>query len=124
MIYKSLHNTSAIEEPSKQLRVKSTTMKTTELAALLFVALWLQYISKVASVMSPITVEYETVPKIKKPQKTTLIKCKLFPKMMTIEAYPRSHDAGIQYDHVQKKTHSIQTSVEYVAESQSNTTHK
>ena len=53
--------------------------------------------------MSPITVEYEAVPKIRKPQKTTSTKRKLFPKTMTIEAYPRNHDAGIQYDHVQKR---------------------
>ena len=45
-------------------------MKTAELVSLLFVALWLQYISKVASFMSPITVEYEAVQKIKKPYKT------------------------------------------------------
>ena len=70
-------------------------MKTTELAALLFVALWLQYISKVASFMSPITVEYETVQKIKKSHKTTSTRRKLFPKTLSIEANPQIQDAGI-----------------------------
>ena len=99
-------------------------MKTTELAALLFVALWLQYISKVASVMSPITVEYETVPKIKKPQRTTPIKCKLFLKTMTIEAYPRSHDAGIQYNHVQKRHTVSKLQWNTLQKARSNTTRK
>ena len=78
-------------------------MKTTELAALLFIALWLQYISKVASFMSPITVEYEAVQKIKKPHKTVSTRCKLFPKTLSIEVDPQIQDAGIRYDHVQKR---------------------
>ena len=75
-------------------------MKTAELAALLFIALWLQYISKVASFMSPITVEYEAVQKIKKPYKIGSTRRKMFPKTLSIETEPRIQD------HV-KKRHTV-----------------
>ena len=53
--------------------------------------------------MSPITVEYEAVQKIKKPHKIGSTRRKMFPKTLSIETEPRSDDAGIRYDHVQKR---------------------
>ena len=78
-------------------------MKTTELAALLFVALWLQYVTKVAPFPASVNIQYEKIQKIKKPQKTTSHRRKLFPDNMKIEDIPQTDDAGIHYDHIQKR---------------------
>ena len=78
-------------------------MKSTELAALLFVALWLQYVTKVAPFPASVNIQYEKIQKIKKPQKTTSHRRKLFPDNMKIEDIPQTDDAGIHYDHIQKR---------------------
>ena len=78
-------------------------MKTTELAALLFVALWLQHVTKVAPFPATVNIQYEKIQKIKKPQKTTSHRRKLFPDDMQIEENPQTADAGIHYDHIQKR---------------------
>ena len=78
-------------------------MKSTEIVALLFVALWLQYITKVVSLPSSLEVKYEEVQKVKKSHKTAASKCRLFPKTMKIETIPQSSDAGIYYDQRQKR---------------------
>ena len=78
-------------------------MKTTELAALLFVDLWLQYVTKVAPFPASVNIQYEKIQKIKKPQKMTSHRRKLFPDDMKIEEIPQTDDAGIHYDHIQKR---------------------
>ena len=77
-------------------------MKSTELAALLFVALWLQYVSKAAPFPPTLTVQYEKTQKIKRPKQAT-VRRKMFPKEMQIEDKPQENDAGITYDHIQKR---------------------
>ena len=74
-------------------------MKFTELAALLFVALWLQYITKMVSLPSSLEVEYKEVQKVKKSRKISPTKCKMFPKTMKIEDVPQDSDEGIYFDH-------------------------
>ena len=81
-------------------------MKSTELAALLFVALWLQYITKVVPLPSSLTIEYEEVQKVKKSHKASSTKCKLFPKTMKIETLPQYPDEGIHYDD-RTKRHTV-----------------
>ena len=78
-------------------------MKTTELAALLFIALWLQYVTKVAPFPASVNIQYEKTQKIKKPQKMTSHRRKLFPDNMKIEETPQTDDAGIHYDHIQMR---------------------
>ena len=81
-------------------------MKSTEIAALLFVALWLQYITKTIAFPSSLTVEYEEVQKVKKSHKASTTRQKMFPKTMKIEAVPQVSDAGIRFDH-RKKRHTV-----------------
>ena len=78
-------------------------MKSTELAALLFVALWLQHMTKVAPFPASLNIQYEKIQRIKKPQKILSNKQKLFPDNMKIEETPQTDDAGIEYDHIQKR---------------------
>ena len=78
-------------------------MKSTKLAALLFVALWLQYVTKAAPFPASMNFQYEKIQKTKKPQKTTANRRKLFPDSMKIEEIPQTDDVGIHYDHIQKR---------------------
>ena len=64
-------------------------MKSTELAALLFVALWLQYVSKAVPFPASMNFQYERMQKIKKPQKTTSVRRKLFSDNLQIEENPQ-----------------------------------
>ena len=78
-------------------------MKSTELADFLFLALWLQYITKVASLPAALNIQYEKIQKVKKPQKTVSNKRKLFPESMKIEEILQTEDAGIHYGNIQKR---------------------
>ena len=81
-------------------------MKSTELAALLFVALWLQYITKVTSLPSSLEIEYQEVQKVKKSHKTSPRSAKCFQRTMIIEQFPQSLDAGISFDQ-RTKRHTV-----------------